>query len=53
MDLSGARRLKQLVDGSAKLERLLADTAPDSVALKDLPGSKPWCASGPGNMTDA
>ena len=53
MDLSGVGRLKQLVDGSAKLERLLADTAPDNMALKDLPGSKPWGASGPRTMTDA
>jgi putative transposase len=36
MDVSDARRLKQLEDENAKLERLLADTMLDNVVLKDL-----------------
>ena len=39
MDVSDARRLKQLEDENAKLRRLLADTMPDNVVLKDLPGN--------------
>lgn len=31
-------RLKRLEDENAKLKRLLADTMPDDVVLKDLPG---------------
>ena len=38
MELSDARRLKQLEDENAKLKRLLADTMLDNVALKDLLG---------------
>ena len=38
MDLSDARRLKQLEDENAKLKRLLADTMLDNVVLKDLLG---------------
>ena len=38
MDLSDAKRLKQLEDENAKLKRLLADVMPDNVVLKDLLG---------------
>ena len=38
MDMSEAKRLKQLKDENAKLKRLLADTMLDNVALKDLLG---------------
>ena len=38
MDLSDARRLKQLSDENAKLKRLVADVIPDNVVLKDLLG---------------
>ncbi|MCE8456946.1 IS3 family transposase, partial [Rhodovulum sulfidophilum] len=38
MDLSDAKRLKQLEDENAKLKRLLADAMLDNVVLKDLPG---------------
>jgi putative transposase len=38
MDLSDAKRLKQLEDENAKLKRLLADTMLDNVVLKDLLG---------------
>lgn len=38
MELSDARRLKQLEDENAKLKRLLADTMLDNVVLKDLLG---------------
>ena len=38
MDLSDARRLKQLEDENAKLKRLLADAMLDNVVLKDLLG---------------
>jgi putative transposase len=38
MDLSNAKRLKQLEDENAKLERLLADAMLDNVVLKDLSG---------------
>ena len=40
MDVSEAKRLKQLEDENAKLKRLLADTMLDNVALKDLLGKK-------------
>ncbi|WP_347141050.1 IS3 family transposase [Paracoccus sp. SSK6] len=43
MDLSDAKRLKQLEDENAKLKRLLADTMLDNVVLKDLLG-KPLTA---------
>ena len=36
MELLDARRLKQLEDENTKLKRLLADTMPDNVVLKDL-----------------
>ncbi len=36
MELSDARRLKQLEDENTKLKRLLADTMLDNVVLKDL-----------------
>jgi putative transposase len=36
MDVSEAKRLKQLEDENAKLKRLLADAMLDNVALKDL-----------------
>ena len=38
MELSDAKRLKQLEDENAKLQRLLADTMLDNVVLKDLLG---------------
>ena len=38
MELSDARRLKQLEDENAQLKRLLADTMLDNVVLKDLLG---------------
>ena len=38
MDLSDAKRLKQLEAENAKLKRLLADTMLDNVVLKDLLG---------------
>ncbi len=38
MDLSGAKRLKQLEDENAKLKRLVADVMLDNVVLKDLLG---------------
>ena len=40
MDLSDAKRLKQLEDENAKLKRLLADAMLDNAALKDLLGKK-------------
>ena len=36
MDVSEAKRLKQLEDENAKLKRQLADTMLDNAALKDL-----------------
>jgi len=38
MDVSDARRLKQLEDENAKLKGLVADTMLDVVVLKDLLG---------------
>ena len=38
MDLSDARRLKQLEEENAKLKRLVADVMLDNVVLKDLLG---------------
>ena len=38
MELSDAKRLKQLEDENAKLKRLLADTMLVNVVLKDLLG---------------
>jgi putative transposase len=38
MDLSDAKRLKQLEDENAKLKRLLAEAMLDNVVLKDLLG---------------
>lgn len=38
MDLSDAKRLKQLEDENAKLKRLVADIMLDNVVLKDLLG---------------
>ena len=38
MDLSNAKRLKQLEDENAKLKRLLADVMLDNVVLKELLG---------------
>ena len=38
MELSDAKRLKQLEDENAKLKRLLADAMLDNVVLKDLLG---------------
>ncbi|SEN77118.1 putative transposase [Gemmobacter aquatilis] len=39
MDLSDAKRLKQLADENAKLKRLVADVMLDNVVLKDLRGN--------------
>ena len=41
MDISEAKRLRQLEEENAKLKRLLADAMLDNVALKDLL-SKNW-----------
>jgi putative transposase len=41
MDVSEARRLKQLEDENGKLKKLLADAMLDNAALKDLL-SKKW-----------
>ena len=38
MDVSEAKRLKQLEDENAKLKRLVADVMLDNVVLKDLLG---------------
>lgn len=38
MDLSDAKRLKQLEDENTKLKRLLADAMLDNIVLKDLVG---------------
>ena len=38
IDLSDAKRLKQLEDENAKLKRLVADVMLDNVVLKDLLG---------------
>ena len=40
MDVSDARRLKQLEDENAKLKRLVADTMLNVVVLKDLLGKR-------------
>ena len=40
MDVSDARRLKQLEDENAKLKRLVADTMLGVVVLKDLLGKR-------------
>ncbi len=53
MDLSDAKRVKQLKDENAKLKRLLADAMLDNVVLKDLLGSKPLDATGPRTMAEA
>lgn len=53
MELSDAKRLKQLEDENAKLKRLLADAMLDNVVLKDLLGSKSWDAIGPRTMAEA
>ena len=36
MEVSDAKRLRQLEDENAKLKRLVADLSLDNVALKDL-----------------
>jgi putative transposase len=41
MDVSDARKLKQLEDENAKLKKLLADAMLDNLMLKDL-NSKKW-----------
>ena len=38
LDVSDAAKLRALEDENARLKRLLADTMPDNVVLKDLPG---------------
>jgi putative transposase len=40
MEVSEAKRLKQLEDENAKLKRLLADSMLDNAALKDLLAKK-------------
>ena len=40
MDVSDARRLKQLEEENVKLKRLVADTMLDVVVLKDLLGKR-------------
>ena len=40
MNVSDARRLKQLEDENAKLKRLVAETMLDVVVLKDLLGKR-------------
>ena len=40
MNVSDARRLKQLEDENAKLKRLFAETMLDVVVLKDLLGKR-------------
>jgi putative transposase len=40
MEVSEAKRLKQLEDENARLKRLLADAMLDNTALKDLLGKK-------------
>ena len=40
LDVSDARRLKQLEEENAKLKRLVADTMLDVVVLKDLLGKR-------------
>lgn len=40
MDVSEAKRLKQLEDENAKLKRIVADQALDITMLKDLLGKK-------------
>ena len=40
MEVSEAKRLKQLEDENAKLKRLLADAMLDNAALKDLMAKK-------------
>jgi hypothetical protein len=42
MDVSEAKRLKQLEDENAKLKKLLADQMLDAAALRELL-SKKWC----------
>lgn len=48
MDLSDAKRLKQLEDENTKLKRLVADVMLDNVVLKDLLGkpSRPQLSRG-------
>ena len=43
MDLSDAKRLKQLEDENAKLKRLLADAMLDNVVLQSLPWGCIYC----------
>lgn len=40
MDVSDAKRLKELEQENARLKRLLAESALDNAALKDLLGRK-------------
>ena len=49
MDVSDARRLKQLEEENAKLKRLVADTMLDVVVLKDLLGSADDTSSAAGS----
>ena len=51
-DVADARRPKALAGGNGRLKRLLADVIRDNGVLKDLPGSKPWDATGPRDMAE-
>ena len=44
LEVSEARRLRELESENAKLKRLLADTMLDNVALKDLLSKNVWSA---------
>jgi putative transposase len=44
MDVSEAKRLKQLQDENGKLKKLLADAMLDNAALKDLLSKNVWSA---------
>jgi putative transposase len=44
LEVSDAKRLKQLEDENAKLKRLLADAMLDAAALKDLLSKNVWSA---------
>jgi len=44
MDVSEAKRLKQLADENGKLKKLLADAMLDNAALKDLLSKNVWSA---------
>ena len=45
MDVSEAKRLKQLEEENSKLKRIVADQALDITMLKDLVGKNVWSGS--------